>query len=319
MASPQALTIINVPSDVDSIIKGKSLAPGAFRSADFASRLAQVGYNVEERNALSDGPKTWTFDSSFEPNGVRNENENVAVNHEVKNAVADAVGVDVSSPAFQVVIGGGCSISPAIMSALWERLAPKRVGLLYVDGDADLTVPGEPGSSGNLASMTFTHLTMIPGALESMKPFTRPDGSGVIDSSNVVIFGLNVSLQGNTRSQIGHLMDDGYRVITSAAVAKDPSGRAKQALAWLEERVDYIFVHLDVDAIDATEFPLANVANRTGVNFQQIMTAMKIFLTSKKACGLSIAEVNPDHDPGLKMTNMLVNELVDGLKQRLHI
>ena len=146
----------------------------------------------------------------------------------------------------------------------WDRSTPKRVGLLYVDGDADLVIPGEPGSSGSLASMAFTHLAMVRGALESMKPFTRPDGSGVVDNSNVVIFGLNVALQGNTRAQIGHLLDEGYRVITSSAIAKDPTHRAKQALSWLEERVDYIFLHLDVDAIDATNFPLANIPNRTG-------------------------------------------------------
>ena len=184
MASAQALIIINVPSDVDSIIKGKSLAPGAFHSVDFAGRLSQIGYGVQERDAFSNGPRTWTFDSSFGPNGVRNEEENVAMNHDVKKAVTEAVGPNPSSPAFQVVVGGGCSICPAVMSGLWERLAPKRVGLLYVDGDADLIVPGEQGSSGNLASMTFTHMTMRPGALESMKPFTKLDGSGVVDSTN---------------------------------------------------------------------------------------------------------------------------------------
>lgn len=203
------------------------------------------------------------------------------------------------------------------MSSLWEKLSPKRVGLIYVDGDCDLVVPGAPGSSGNLASMTFTHLAMLPGALESMRPFTRPDGIGVVDSSNAVLFGLNTALQGNTRSQMGFLMDEGYRVFTSAAVAKDPVHRAKQALSYLEERVDYIFVHLDVDAIDATAFPLANIPNRTGAGFEQVMAAMKIFLSSPKACGICVAEVNLDHDPGLKMTEMLIDNLVEGLKGRL--
>jgi arginase family enzyme len=82
----------------------------------------------------------------------------------------------------------------------------------------------------------------------------------------------------------------------------------------LEDKVDYIFVHLDVDAIDATAFPLANIPNRTGAGFEQVMTAMKIFLGSPKLCGLCVAEVNVDHDPGLKMTTMLVDELVKGLK-----
>ena len=47
------------------------------------------------------------------------------------------------------------------------------------------------------------------------------------------------------------------------------------------------------------------------------MTAIKIFLSSKKVCGLCVAEVNPDHDPGLKMTNMLVDGIVKGFQGRL--
>lgn len=317
MASPPALTVINVPSDIGSMIKGKSLAPDAFRAASLISKLEKTGYQVTEVNALPDGPKTWTFEASAEPNGARNEAANVEVNQKVKQTVLDALVTDQSTPPFLLVVGGECNMVPAIMSSLWSGLAPKRVGLMYVDGDADLTKPGEPGSSGNLASMTFTHLAMAPGALESMRLFTRPDGSAVVDPSNVVIFGLNANLQGNTRTQMGYLMDEGYRVFTSAAIAKDPELRAKQALQFLEDRVDRILVHLDVDAIDGVSFPLANVPNRTGAGFDEVLRAVQVLLGSKKVCGLVVAEANPDHDPGLKMTNKLVDALVDGMSGRL--
>lgn len=204
------------------MIKGKSLAPDAFRAASLIPKLEKAGYQVTERNALPDGPRTWTFDASTEPNGARNEAANVEVNQKVKQTISDALVTGQPKHPFLFVIGGECNMVPAIMSALWSGLASKRIGLMYVDGDADLTKPGEPGSSGNLASMTFTHLAMASGASESMQPFTRPDGSGVVDPSNVVIFGLNADLQGNTRSRMGYLMDEGYRVFTSAAVAKDP-------------------------------------------------------------------------------------------------
>jgi len=100
-------------------------------------------------------------------------------------------------------------------------------------------------------------------------------------------------------------------------VAHDAISRAKEALEWLESRVDVIFVHLDVDVIDPGEFPLGNVPNWTGLAFQPEMEAMKVFLQSQKAVGLGIAEVNPDHDPGLNMTKRLVDEVVDGLSRKL--
>lgn len=308
------ITVINVPSGIGSIIKGKHLTPAAFQSIGLVDKLCDAGFQVGELDALPGGPRAWSFEAAFHPNGARNEQENVEVSHKVKEAVSQSARSENDDSPFLFIVGGECNIIPAIMSGLWHELAPKRVGLLYVDGDCDLTVPGEPGSSENLASMTFTHLAMLPGALESMTPFTRPDGKGVADSSNTVIFGLNTALQSNTRSQMGYLMDEGYRVFTSVAVAKDPALRDKQALCFLEERVDYIFVHFDVDAIDGTTFPLANVPNRTGAGFEEVMTAVTIFLRSPKVCRLCVAEVNVDHDPELKMSSMLVEQLVKGLK-----
>ncbi|KAK5166523.1 uncharacterized protein LTR77_008066 [Saxophila tyrrhenica] len=316
MSTTHQLTVTNIPSDIGSLLKGKSLAPEAFRKAKLIPKVEAAGYNVTEQNALPSGPATWSFNPSTAPNGVRNEAANVEVNHQVKRTILDGLSNQYSDPPFQLVIGGECNNLPAVLSALWQGLAPARIGLIYVDADADLSVPG-PESSGTLASMTFTHLTMAPGALESMRPFTRPDGEGVVDASNVVLFGLNTALQSNTRSQMGYLMDEGYRVFTSAAVAKDPKSAAKQAIRFLENRVDHIFVHLDVDAIDGTAFPLANVPQRTGAGFNEVIRAVKGLLNHDKVCGLMVAEVNPDHDPGLEMTNKLVDSLVEGLRERL--
>lgn len=316
MAPSQAIKIINVPSDIGSMIRGKSLAPEAFQAADLAGRLSNLDYDVEQVNALPDGPQTWTFDAAVSANGVRSEKANVEVNHHVKTAVSDTL--KATPLPFPLIVGGECNIVPAILSAFCHTLPSKKIGLLYLDGDCDLTIPNEPGASYNLASMTFTHLTMREGALASMQPFTRPDGKGVCDPGNAVLFGLNAALQGNTRPQLAYLFDEGYRVFTSSTVARDPVAAAEQALAWMEEHaVDVYLLHLDVDAIDATLFPLANVGNRTGVGFEGIMNAVKVFLGSGRCVGLCVAEVNPSHDPGGVMVVKLVEELVKGFERRI--
>lgn len=150
-----------------------------------------------------------------------------------------------------------------------------------------------------------------------MRQFSRPGGVGVVDSSNAVLFGLNSSSPANKRDHLGYLFNQNYRVITSDAVVVDAAGRAVEALHWLEERVDYILVHLDVDVIDPGLFPLGNIPNYTGIGFPDIISALRIFLASSKAVGLTIAEVNPDHDPGLCMTRRLVDEIILGMKERL--
>ena len=75
-------------------------------------------------------------------------------------------------------------------------------------------------------------------------------------------------------------------------------------------------MHLDVDSIDPRLFPLANVPNFTGVTFEQMIRALNVFLSSEKVGALTVAEVNPDHDPGLAMTTRLTGELVTMLTNR---
>lgn len=315
----QSISLINVPADVGSVFAGKSRAPDAFHAVGLVEKLKDLGYKVNIHNALPDGPVGWA-ESEAEPNGARNEAAAVGVCKAVKSTVTTALTTNTLSdgpPPFQLILGGECLMVPAIMSALTYYFSSKRVGLLYVDADCDLTYPREPGSSGNIAGMTFTHLTLRPGALQSMHEFSKPGGGGVVDSSNAVLFGLNSSSPANKRDHLGYLFDQNYRVITSTAIAKDAVARATDALNWLEERVDHILVHLDVDVIDPGLFPLGNVPNWTGVKFPEIMAALGIFLASRKTVGLTIAEVNPDHDPGLRMIRRLVDEVILGFKARL--
>lgn len=205
------------------------------------------------------------------------------------------------------------------MSAYWKHLegAGKRIGIIYVDADCDLATPSEPGATGNIAGMTLTHMTLRDGALESMKVFSKPYGTGVVDNSNIVLFGLNMESQVPTRQYLGYLLDNGFRVFTSQKICCSAVTEARRALEWMEKRVDYILVHLDVDVIDPQKFPLCNVPNWTGLSFEEVMSAVNVFLGSERAVALSVAEVNPDHDPGLKMTTRLVDEIVECLKHKV--
>ncbi|KAF2681908.1 Arginase/deacetylase [Lentithecium fluviatile CBS 122367] len=254
----RAINVVNIPSDIGSIYAGKSRAPTAFQSAGLQKKLGAAGYQVREFSALSAASAGWTV-STREPNGARNESRTVeACKHVLDTMTATLTTRE--QPTFNLILGGECLYCPAIMSAYWRYLdgTSKRVGIMYVDADCDF-----------------------------MKAFSRLDGSGVVDSSNIVLFGFNTNSEANKRDHMGYLFDNNFRVVTSQS---------------MEAQVDYIVVHLDVDVIDPGEFPLCNT-----------MTAVKIFLKSNKTIALSVAEVNPDHDPGLEMTERLVDQIVEGL------
>jgi arginase len=307
------MNIVYIPSDIGSLYHGKSLAPAAFQEVGLSSALKTTGYRITETTAFERGDATWEH-GTRNPNGARNEAKTVNACVRVRDTISRALDADAS--AFQLVIGGECLFCPPILSAYWHHLpAEKTIGMIYIDADCDLFTPKD--GSGNIAGMTLTHLTLREGALDSMNQFGKKDGSGVVDGNNIVLFGTNIESSSNRRKDLAYLFDNNYRVFTSSTVQSNPTKYAKQALKWLEKRVDYILVHLDVDVIDPGDFPLSNVPNWTGLGFDQTMDAVAVFLASSKVAGMSIAEVNPNHDPGLSMTGRLVGKLVDGFKERI--
>ncbi|KAH7062908.1 hypothetical protein BKA63DRAFT_188909 [Paraphoma chrysanthemicola] len=335
MSSPASIAITYVPADCGSVIPGKSKAPQAFRDAGLIPQLHTAGYtHVSEYHAL-DEPARFT-PTALKPGGVRNEALNVQVCERVEKTILTALtghenkkgtgnrddvkGPEKASAPFQLILGGECSMLPGILSAFWTHhtsISPSlRIGLIYIDADTDLSSPNSPSSTGTFASMNMTHLVRNPGALESMRKFARPDGEAVCDYQNTVFFGTNMSLSSNTRDHFAYLFEEGYKVVPSVAVARAPADCARDALRYLEERVDVILVHLDVDSIDPGTFPLANVPNYTGVEFDAMMSALGVFLASEKVGGLVVAEVNPDHDPGLAMIGKLTGEVVRMLAAR---
>lgn len=323
--SSLSISLIYVPSDVGSIIPGKSKAPEAFRSVNVVSKLQDAGYSsVHEYHALS-SPATY-ISSPLSSSGVRNEAGNIAVCEAVRGTVAKSFRDNgakkknggEAKPSFQLILGGECCMLPAILSSFWDFYQPKKVGLIYIDADTDLSCPSPFSGSGTFASMNMTHLLQNPGCLESMRQFSRPDGSAVCDSENTVLFGTNLSLQSNTRAHFAYLFSHAFRVFPSSSIAQDATEQAREALQYLEARVDVIFVHLDVDSIDPSEFPLANVPNFTGVRFGDMMQALDVFIGSEKTQGLCIAEVNPDHDPELKMVEKMAGSVANMLGQRIN-
>ncbi|KAG5764942.1 hypothetical protein H9Q72_006974 [Fusarium xylarioides] len=318
MAASRSISITYVPADCGSIIPGKSKAPQAFRDVGIVSKLKDAGVPTVSKHHALEAPATFSA-TTFSVGGARNEDINIAVCEAVERTIGNNFRTTGQAD-FQLVLGGECCMLPAILSAFWEHAdsqsLPQRVGLIYIDADTDLTSPTDPSSIGTFAGMNMAHLVRLPGALPRMEQFSRPSGEPVCDASNTVFFGTNMSLPGNKPEHFKYLFDNNFKVVSSASVAKDPEQRAREALQFLQDKVDIIMVHLDVDSIDPGTFPLANVPNFTGVEFENMMRALKVLLGSEKVGGLTVAEVNPDHDPGLKMTEKLTSHIVDMLAAR---
>jgi arginase len=327
MATSRSVSITYVPADYGSVLPGKSKAPKAFQYVGIVKKLHDAGIpSLSKHQALKEPAAHAAI--ACVPGRIRNEDLNNAVCEQVHGTIKTNLqpSSPASPPPFQLILGGECAMVPAIVSAFWQHAAAQspaqRVGLIYIDADTDLYTPADAGVVSFFASTTVTHLLRTPGALARMAPHGTRDGVAApeCDASNTALFGTNLSgrCAGNAPAHVAQLLDRGVKVVSAAAVAANPEGVARGALAHLMERgrVDVVLVHLDVDAIDPVLFPLAHVPNFTGVTFEVMMRALGVFLASPKIGALSIAEVNPDHDPGLVMVEKLTDEVVGMLSKR---
>jgi arginase len=88
----------------------------------------------------------------------------------------------------------------------------------------------------------------------------------------------------------------------------DPLGTARQALAALPHR--HLVVHFDVDVLDALELPLADISTyATGVLLDHVGPVLTTLVADPRVVGMTVVEVNPDHDTDGSSIHRLVTAM----------
>jgi arginase len=296
MATGRRVSILGVPTTAGSHNPGQEKAPAAWRAAGLADGLREAGLDVEDRGDLPATP--------FRPvppvDGLRDTERVVAVAQRVAGEVA-AIRADGRLP---LVLGGDCTITLGVLAGSGEG------GLVYFDGDADLTTP-ERSASAVADTMGMTH--MLGGGsprlarLGSRFPLLRPD--------RVVLFGFDPAELDT--GEWTELVSRHLYAAPAPAVRADPAGQARAARAYLERRTGSYLVHLDVDVLHTGLFPLANFPHFAGLTLEEASVCLDEFTGSEKFGGLVITEVNPDHDPDGQLIRTLTRVVVGALGARV--
>ncbi len=292
MGQRRRVSILGVPTSAGSHNPGQDKAPAAWRAAGLIDGLRQAGLDVEDRGDLPAAP----FRPVRPDDGLRDTERVVAVAQAVAAEVA-AVRADGRLP---LVLGGDCTITLGVLAGFGPT------GLVYFDGDADLSTP-ERTESAVADTMGMTH--MLGGGsprlagLGSRRPLLRPD--------QVVLFGFDPAELDT--SQWTELVSRHLYAAPAPAVRTDPAGQARHAVAYLERRTDSYLVHLDVDVLHTGLFPLANFPHFAGLTLDQVGEALAEFTGGEKFGGLVITEVNPDHDPDGQLLGRLARVVTGAL------
>lgn len=203
---------------------------------------------------------------------------------EVARQVADAVAASSGLP---LVVGGDCTITLGVVAG-FRRRHPD-AGLVYLDGDADVGLPG--AGSGVLDSMGVSHLLGL-GA---------PELNGLagqvplLDPSRLALLGADPRETDDAGREL--LKRAGVSFQEAPALIADPEAAAAAALAAITPAARPVLVHFDVDVIDSGYLPLGNFPHYgSGVRLEHAVAALRVLRAHPAFAGLVLTEVNPTHD-----------------------
>jgi arginase len=276
------LDVIGAPSSAGAYAPGQERAPEALRAAALLASLDEPGIFVVDRGDMPGF--RWRVDRA-NPRAM-----NVEVVAGVARDVADQVAEGLEEGAAILVLGGDCTVElGTVAGASRDAGDAGEIGLIYVDLDTDLNTPASV-DDGALDWMGLAHLLGLAGTAPILAgvgprvPLLRPD--------QVLLFADNNS----TAFERGIIEEQGIAEVRLAQVAADPSGAAREAVNGWARRFGRLLVHVDVDVLDYLDMPIAEEMRRNqGLQFAQLVAALKVLVAAPNWAAMTICEVNPDH------------------------
>jgi len=214
--------------------------------------------------------------------------------------------------AFVVGLLGNCNSSLGMLAGLQTSgtsRRPLRVGLIWIDAHADFNTP-ETTLSGWLGGMP---VSVASG--QSLTRLRRTAGLDVpISTRDIVMMGQR---DVDPLEQV--LLDDSQATQVSAADFLSQSAGMTHAVEELSRRVDVIYLHVDLDILDASEIPGSFFETPGGPTAAQVAAPLRALMTNPKVRALGIASF-PTAERGraksMSSALTLVRAALDGLKER---
>ena len=224
----------------------------------------------------------------YQPRSPNRKQQNLTRVLEVARRVADRVDEVLTQHLTPLVIGGDCTITLGVLAGYLRHV--ENLGLLYFDGDIDLTTPATT-HSGIFDSMGMAHM-IGEGAEELSHIGSR---FPLMPEDHIVLFGFDPLEVAPWQWEALEQHQMVRFPVTS--LRGQPTQAAHRALSQLEQRCDVVLVHFDVDSIDSADFPLADFPHHNeGQSLAEAFACLSVFCSSRKWGGLILTEMNPDHD-----------------------
>jgi arginase len=287
-------TVLGVPIDSVGRNGGTELAPAALREAGLVERLGLADrgdLDVRIRGDERD-PET----------GIVGSPDVLATTSAVRAAVAEMA----AAGERPLVLGGCCSLVPGALAGV--RDAAGAVGIANVDGHVDV-YDGRTSPTGEGADMPLSVAFGLgpAGWVEAAGgPSTRP-AEGVVLGARDPEEAVDIAplLEGDL-AELLVLSPEDLR-------AQGPAEAGALAARRLAERAGRFWIHLDVDVLDERAMPATDYLMPGGLEWEELAELIGPLCAAPAVAGMSIGCLNPEKDPGGRLTQRTCDLVVASL------
>jgi arginase len=209
-------------------------------------------------------------------------------------SLAHQVGDTLSRGAFPLVLGGDCSI---LLGCLSGARQDGICGLIHVDGHSDFMHPGDFQPGTVLYSAAGMDLALASGRGESLLTDWGQGLRPLVADQHIVQIGERED--GDPDYAYPDIRQTRItRINVQTALAQGIAATARQAMERLKaERLDRVWLHVDVDVLDQRVMPAVDSPGSPGLNFYQLAALVRSLRASSKIIGADISVFDPELDP----------------------
>ncbi|MDR2728456.1 MAG: arginase [Chitinispirillales bacterium] len=269
----RTIEIIGIPLDLGQARRGVDMGPSALRYAGLSSKLAALGYYVEDYGNIAVPVREHLPPSS--------PIEYSPYIEQVCKRAYDTGKAALKNGRIPVFLGGDHSISIGTIGAVTHE---QSAGVIWFDGHGDFNLP-KTSPNGNIHGMPLSILLGygIPELVNCGRQGAK------LRPNDVVLVGVR-DLDYDER---GLLKKSGIRIYTMREIDERGIAAVMTEAAERLSRLGRIHVSLDMDVIDPLSAPGVGTPAPGGLTYREAHLAMEILADSRLACSMDIVEINP--------------------------
>jgi arginase len=281
--------LIGVPLDLGAENLGVGMGADTFRYQQIIPKLASAGITVTDRANIA------VKNRRDVPTGnpkLRRLDEIVRVSE----ATATLTDSAVREGRKAIVLGGDHSICLGAVAGASAAVAGN-IGLIYFDAHGDMNTD-ETTPTGNIHGM---HLASLMG-------FGAPALARVYDETTKVPKKNLLHIGGCDfdQAELDLVARENIATFSMLDLMKNGLAPLLPMIDALAERVDSIWVSLDLDAIDALYAPGAGMPNKKGLTYREVAAIAEHIGKQCNVIGVDVVEYNPLQDDQGKTAELAI-------------